>query len=129
MEFTCYECKASFLTGIEYFNHVKYCQSNKSIYQCGQINCNRQYSSFESFRKHFRLKHQKAAQLMSIDSIPNINEDSNSAPHNFDPEIDSVIADNDDVLMNVDGPEPDDFLDKDMNISIETEENRLVNER
>lgn len=57
--FTCNDCVENFEQYSEYLGHVRYSHSGQSNYHCGAVKCTRNYSSFDTFRKHLRLKHSK----------------------------------------------------------------------
>lgn len=90
--FNCRDCIDFFDESKVYVNHVKYCH-RLLRYKCGALACSRQFSGFESFRKHVRVKHSK--------EVINNHRDS-PTQSNVDPQRDSQFTNDDTFCLDDD---------------------------
>lgn len=60
--FVCTECTEHFCNNTEFMSHVHYCHKPLAVYRCGSVSCFKSFASYESFRKHMRIKHEHNSQ-------------------------------------------------------------------
>ncbi|XP_066595370.1 uncharacterized protein [Prorops nasuta] len=106
--FKCKECKINFENMKAYLSQIYYFHKS-NIYSCDTSSCGRTFASYESFRKHFRKKHNALRmndQIISENCLPSNLEKQSSAKvprrkmDHDEFEKENTLLQNADVLLN-----------------------------
>lgn len=73
---TCFMCVENFVNNEDFFKHVNYVHQKSKSFTCIR-ECGRVYKTYESFRKHFRLKHSASSNDSELTNVPEIIDTSN----------------------------------------------------